>query len=105
MKERLPDEGHAAPRLILFIVGDEANSKRARANLSAFRAEAPEADYELEVVDVLEDYKRALEYDVVVAPALVVLSENESTTILGDLSDREALRAALRRGEVSTRER
>jgi circadian clock protein KaiB len=69
----------------LFVAGDEPNSKLARENLTKLCRQHLKGDYELEVVDVLEDFQAALENNVLITPTLVV----------GTLSDTEKVLAAL----------
>lgn len=89
----------ARRRLLLFVAGDEPNSQRARANLSRVHQAEFVHDYDVEVIDVLEDYRPALQYSVLVTPALVVERDGERVTILGDLRDEDRLREILSRTE------
>ena len=79
-------------RLLLFVAGDEPNSMRAQANLAESEAAA---DFDLEVVDVLEDFERALSHSILVTPALLVEQREGKVMIVGDLSDRERLHEVL----------
>ncbi len=79
---------------LLFVAGGEPNSTRARENLAALqRAAGPGCA--VEVVDVLEDFQRALEHDVLVTPSLIQLEPAPRVTVLGALSDAERVAAAL----------
>ncbi len=82
-------------RMILFVAGDEPNSRRARENIRAACSEKGSKRYDLQVVDVFDDFQTALDYDIMVTPALVVLDPPPRVTLLGDLSDTEKLHAAL----------
>lgn len=81
-------------RWLLFVAGGEPNSTRARENLEPLqRAAGPGCA--VEVVDVLEDFQRALEHDVLVTPSLIQLEPGPRRTVLGCLSDAERVAAAL----------
>ena len=82
-------------RIMLFVAGSEPNSRRAKENLVRLCETELEADYELVVVDVLEDHQAAIDHHVMVVPMTVVSDSAPSVSILGDLSDTGRLRAAL----------
>ncbi len=83
-------------KLILFVAGKGVNSTRAMSNLEQVCEDRLEDCYELEVVDVLKDFSLALEYGIMVTPALVVKEPAPRVTVLGDLSDTDRLMKALR---------
>jgi circadian clock protein KaiB len=85
----------ATVRMTLFVAGGEANSRRAKENLIRLSEEELKDGYELDVVDVLENFKAALENHVMVTPTLIVTEPSPGVTILGDLRDTRRLRAAL----------
>ena len=82
--------------LRLFVAGDKPNSKQARENLTQFCERYLNKRYEIEIVDVLEDFKAALENNVFVTPALIVVAPPPRTTILGNLNNTKKVLAALR---------
>ena len=83
-------------RFILFMAGEEPNSIEARCNLEAF-CNAQLADrYELQVVNVFENYSMALKYRILVTPCLVMLAPQPSVMLAGTLQNSEKVRAALR---------
>lgn len=97
--ERATDGEDGSPllRLLLFVAGDEPNSRLARANLSLIcREQAPPCRFDLKVVDVFEDYRLALEHKVLVTPCLVWIDAKPPVYIIGTLRDKERLRIALR---------
>jgi circadian clock protein KaiB len=51
--------------------------------------------FELEIVDVLQDPRRALDDGVLVTPTLVRLSPLPAVKIVGDLNEREQVLSAL----------
>ena len=82
-------------RMILFVAGREPNSELARENLARIGAGRDER-WDVEIVDVLEDYEKALGYNILVTPCLVVLEPEPRVTIVGTLRDRAKVKAALR---------
>jgi circadian clock protein KaiB len=81
--------------LVLFVAGNEPNSLLARRNLQTICTQHLEGDCNVEVVDVLEDYQKALDYGVFVTPALVARSGDVTATFLGNLNRVERIVAAL----------
>jgi circadian clock protein KaiB len=81
-------------RLRLYIAGSGPYANRAKQNLIDAAAEAG-FDYELEVVDLIAEPQRAFGDRVVVTPTLIRLSPLPRAMVIGDLSDREKIVAAL----------
>lgn len=98
---RTPSTGSAgadaarSPRLVLFVAGDEPNSRLARENLRKL-CDGPAAGWETEVIDVYEDYRPAIEHQVLVTPCLLVRGARTDLRVAGTLSDLERIQAALR---------
>jgi len=84
-------------RMRLFVAGNEANSRKARANLERKCKDHLGDDVEYEIIDVLQDFEMALECGVLVTPELVV-DAPVSVKIAGTLSDTEKVLAALQAG-------
>ncbi len=84
-------------RMRLFVAGNEANSRKARANLKRICKDHLGDDVEYEVIDVLQDFEAALECGVLVTPELIV-DAPVSVKIAGTLSDTEKVLAALQAG-------
>jgi len=84
-------------RMRLFVAGNEANSRKARANLERICKDHLGDDVEYEVIDVLQDFETALECGVLVTPELIV-DAPVSVKIAGTLSDTEKVLAALQAG-------
>lgn len=81
-------------RFRLFVAGDEPNSRLAEQNLRALcQAHLPDR-HQIEVVDVLTDFKAALDAQIMVAPA-VVMDAPRSVTLFGTLADKAAVISAL----------
>lgn len=83
-------------RVKLFIAAGEPNSAAAEANLRALQASQPNVRFDVEVIDVLQDYRVAAELGILITPCLVLLDPPPIATIVGTLSQRERVRAALR---------
>jgi len=79
----------------LYVAGDAPNSAQAIANLAAFcRAHLPDR-YEIEVVDVFREPKRALAEGIFMTPTLVVLTPPPVRRIVGTLSHTQTVLQAL----------
>jgi circadian clock protein KaiB len=86
----------AVRRLILFVAGDEPNSIAALDNLRQLCASAPQYAFDLNVINVLEQYEAALKHQVLVTPCLVLVEPQPSVVVVGTLKDHSRVRAALR---------
>ena len=83
-------------KVMLFVAGSAPNSLAARSNFDRLRRSAPGFDFDLEIVDVLEQHPRALERRVLVTPCLVLVHPVPEVMIVGSLTDLERVRRALR---------
>ena len=84
-----------AIRMILFVAGEETNSRKARNNLGRFCNEHLYGNCDLEVVDVLANHSKALQWKVLLTPALLVFSSaSQPVRITGNLDDTERVLAA-----------
>ena len=72
--------------LRLYVAGSSPNSAAAIANLKTLDEGSP-VQFELEIVDVLQEPRRALSDGILVTPTLVKLSPSPSCRILGNLRD------------------
>ncbi len=81
--------------LQLFVVGNESNSRLALDNVKALFDKGLGEFYELQVIDVLQDYQVALDAGVLVAPMLILRTPTLRITIAGDLSDTQRVFTAL----------
>jgi circadian clock protein KaiB len=82
-------------RMMLFVAGDEPNSRRARENIERVCGDRLDGECDLKVVDVFDHFQTALDYDIVITPTLVILEPTPRVTLLGNLSDTVKLRTAL----------
>lgn len=92
---RTKEAGQDAFVLRLYVAGGAPRSREALSNLKSFRKRLAEDAWEVEVIDVLVEPRRALEDGVLVTPTLVKLAPLPSQTIIGDLSDAAAVLSAL----------
>ena len=97
----LPDvDPGAAPApeiyaLVLYVVAGSQASRRAVANLRAICDELLEDRYALEVIDLRERPALAGERHILAAPTLIKERPPPAARLIGDLSDRERVLAAL----------
>jgi circadian clock protein KaiB len=89
----------------LYISSGGASSERAIANLEMICEKHFQNNYELEVVDALQDPLRAAKDGVEVTPTLVKASPLPRWKIEGDLSDDALILAALRGDDKGRRAR
>jgi circadian clock protein KaiB len=82
-------------RLVLFVAGEEPNSRIARANLDRVLSSEAAGEIDVEVVDVLQDSSLALKHQVLVTPALLQLRPEPRILVIGNLSETDTVRAAL----------
>ena len=98
---RFPDASESAMsrppkfKFRLFVAGDAPNSAQARANLTALCHAYLRDRYEIEVVDVFKEPKRALADGVFMTPTLVKLAPHAVQKIVGSLSQTQTVLEAL----------
>jgi circadian clock protein KaiB len=85
----------AALRLRLYIAGNAPNSLRAIANAKAICSEHFASGHDLEIVDLLEHPRRALDDGVIVTPTLLKLLPLPVKRVIGNLSDTNQVLLAL----------
>lgn len=78
-------------QLRLYIAGGGPNSTLAVANLRAFCEEYFPERHEIEIVDVFQDQRRALDDGVLLTPLLVKIAPGPVRKITGNLSARDSL--------------
>ena len=79
----------------LYVAGESPNSTQALANLNALcRAHLPDR-HEIEIVDVFRQPRRALADGVLMTPTLLKLAPAPLRTIVGTLSQTQAVLLAL----------
>jgi circadian clock protein KaiB len=82
--------------LRLFVAGNGTNSKQALANLHRFCREHLNGRCTIETVDVVKNYEAAVRDNILVTPALILVAPRPKVIILGNLSDRKKVLAAMR---------
>lgn len=85
-------------RFVLFVAGRESKSVQAEANLRHLCEERLAGRYEIAIVDVLLDYRAALEANVLLTPAVKLVDPLPPVTLFGTLADRDRVAYALRMG-------
>jgi circadian clock protein KaiB len=80
----------------LFVAGDESHSKMAVQNLKRLCETRLDGSYEIEIVDVLQSYEIAIDQNIFLTPALVLVSPEPAVTVFGDLSDTAEVSRILR---------
>ncbi len=83
-------------RLLLFVVGEELNSRQAKANLQRIIDGHFSGSVDVDIVDVLKDFRSAIDNKVFVTPALVVTGNGAGATLYGDLADEKIVVNAIR---------
>ena len=79
----------------LYVAGRAPNSVKAIANLEAICRQHLKDSYRLEIVDVCEHPRRALDDGVLVTPSLTKVSPTPGANIIGNLSDTSSVLAAM----------
>lgn len=85
-------------RVILFLADGEPNSIAALKNFDKICAAAPGYEFQIQRVNVLENYQAALEHNVLVTPCLIMTDPPPRVMVVGTLKDTDRVRAALRLG-------
>jgi circadian clock protein KaiB len=82
--------------LRLFMAGNGPNSSQALANLRQLCREHLKGRCTIETVDVVKDFEAAVRENILVTPALILVSPGPRVIVLGNLSDRQKVLLALR---------
>jgi circadian clock protein KaiB len=85
----------AALQLRLYVAGNAPNSLSAIANAQAICEKYFASAYDLEIVDMLEQPRRALTDGIIVTPTLLKLSPLPVQRAVGNLSDTKQVLVAL----------
>jgi len=92
VKKKTDDETYL---FYLFVYGEEPKSALARENLNQICHEYLEDRCRIKVIDVIEDFESALENNIYVTPALIMISPAPRVAIFGSLSNKEKVLSAL----------
>ena len=87
-------------QLRLYVVGDGPNSKQAQSNLRKICEEHLKDRHAIETIDVVKNLASAVRDNILLTPALVLVSPSPRVTVLGNLSDVRKVLIALRVPEV-----
>jgi circadian clock protein KaiB len=85
--------------LRLFMAGSGPNSQKALANLRSLCQQHLAGRYTIETVDVVHDFEAAVNDNILVTPALILVAPLPRVVVLGNLSDVPTVLAALRLSE------
>lgn len=80
---------------ILFIISGGDNSIRASENLKRLCESWLQGHYNIKVVDVIQDFQTALDYNILLTPSVIVEEPKPRITLHGDLSDEQKFIDAL----------
>jgi len=94
-KKRAGDGAVTVVVMRLYVAGRAPNSVKAIANLEAICRQHLKDNYRLEIVDVCEHPRRALDDGVLVTPSLSMLSPAPGAIVIGNLSDTSSVLAAM----------
>jgi circadian clock protein KaiB len=94
-KGRARKTGTTVVVMRLYVAGRAPNSVKAISNLEAICREHFKDGYRLEIVDVCEHPRRALDDGILVTPSLAKLSPSPGANVIGNLSDTSSVLAAL----------
>jgi len=87
---------HLVFKFLLYVAGGTQNSASAVANLTTLcHTHLSERRYDIEVIDVFREPKRALADGILMTPMLIKLSPSPIRRIIGTLSDTQSLLTAL----------
>ena len=79
----------------LYIAGQSPNSTRAIENLKSFCEEVLKKQYEIDVINVIENPQLAVYHNIIATPTLVRETPSPAQRIIGDLSNKEKLMSML----------
>ena len=77
--------------LKLYVVGNTTTSERAISNLKRICTELLEDEYAIEVIDILENPKLAIDESIVAVPTLIKELPPPLRRVIGDLSDTDGV--------------
>jgi len=78
-------------KLLLFIAGGEPNSMIASKNITKICKKYIPDNYELEVIDIFKNLQKAIEYDILITPTLIISDSNNKSVLVGNFYTYEKL--------------
>ena len=82
--------------MTLYVAGASRRSLRAVDNVRDFCERELADNYDLEVVDLYRDPEQARDAQIIAAPTLLRHEPTPPRRVIGDMSDRDQLRAAIK---------
>jgi circadian clock protein KaiB len=82
--------------LRLYMAGNGQNSQKALTNLRSLCNEHLKGRCTIETIDVVKDFQAAVRDNILVTPALILVSPRPRVIVLGNLSDLPKVLTALR---------
>ncbi|MDO9694764.1 MAG: circadian clock KaiB family protein [Candidatus Latescibacteria bacterium] len=83
-------------KFTLFVAGKSPNSQLAQDNLNHICSEYLRVwNCKVTIVDVQKDFQKALDYDILVTPTLIVEGPRGRSTIIGNLSQIDSVLVTL----------
>jgi circadian clock protein KaiB len=95
MSQRKKQQSLNRFKLRLYVAGENELSLRAKRNLEKICKDHLRLSYELEIIDIIEEPRCALDDGVVVTPTLLKSAPPPEVKVAGDLSDLESILVAL----------
>jgi len=81
--------------LLLFIAGNEVNSRMARKQVDRLISTYPEAGVRVKTIDVWEDPENVRKHRVIMTPMLIAETSHDTVRLYGNLTDWAKLTTAL----------
>ncbi len=75
-------------RLMLFVAGNEPNSRIARQNLADICEKELQSRCQVEVIDIFTDVEAAVRHNILLTPTLLVMGDDPPGYVVGSLDDR-----------------
>ena len=101
-KAKRPAEKPVFYEMRLFVAGEEPNSVLAKASLTRICSAHLEGHCHVEIVDVLKDFRPALQENILVTPALVIHRGQARSVVFGNLTNVDRVLTALNIGSESS---
>ena len=82
-------------QLKLFVAGNEPNSALAKKIVNEVCSSYPKSNFDIEIIDVYNNYQKAIDNRIMVVPTLLVHTSQSEFKIVGSLNTNENLVNAL----------
>jgi len=101
-KSQFSDSPHSSSQnqqseyhMILFVANDEPNSRIVKNNLVTISKNGMLEKYQMETIDVLEDFTLAAKHSILVTPTLLIIKPESTVMVIGNLNDHQQVWLAL----------